>query len=338
MGKKIFFIISLAVLLIATGCNTLKDPLPTNQHPESWSDAASEDFHGAKVLISGSESCQTCHGIDLKGGESKVACSDCHTAYPHNSSWSAPSDSRSHAAYIRGQNWSFDDCTTCHGADYKGGRTGSSCFDCHTGTNGPEDCTTCHGSLNASAGQTNPVSLFAPPEDLSGNLTTDAPGVGAHQVHLNGAKWTTTAGFVQACKMCHTEVVNFSDANHIDDTPGVDMHFSAMATHNGTLTPAYDPATMTCSNVYCHGAFEFEKSATLNQYAYTADKIRGIHEPVQWNRVGVGEVTCGSSCHGLPPEGHIGANTCSPCHGSVVDPANNIIDKTKHMNGQVDLN
>jgi hypothetical protein len=49
-------------------------------------------------------------------------------------------------------------------------------------------------------------------------------------------------------------------------------------------------------------------------------------------------VFCGS-CHGLPPTGHnpFELDACANCHSSVVDATGSIIDKTKHVNGLLNV-
>jgi hypothetical protein len=46
-------------------------------------------------------------------------------------------------------------------------------------------------------------------------------------------------------------------------------------------------------------------------------------------------------CHGIPPTGHLDfgltIQSCVTCHSAVVDVDGNIIDKSKHINGQADL-
>ncbi len=50
-------------------------------HPEDWLTASSDKFHGKYIRQNGwsLESCQECHGQDYGGGETKVACTTCHT-------------------------------------------------------------------------------------------------------------------------------------------------------------------------------------------------------------------------------------------------------------------
>jgi hypothetical protein len=47
-------------------------------HPERWLDHTWDGFHGDVAIDEGTEDCQRCHGADLDGGTSGVACSDCH--------------------------------------------------------------------------------------------------------------------------------------------------------------------------------------------------------------------------------------------------------------------
>lgn len=86
--------------------------------------------------------------------------------------------------------------------------------------------------------------------------------------------------------------------------------------------PAYDPATQTCANVYCHGAGFFE----------------GKPDPV-WGDPQFGQ--CGS-CHGAPPVYNvIGADehpddaTCTDlCHGPTAPDGANIAAKPVHIDGE----
>jgi len=47
-------------------------------HPYGWADPPYPPPHGEAVAIGGSVPCQDCHGADLGGGWTGVACSDCH--------------------------------------------------------------------------------------------------------------------------------------------------------------------------------------------------------------------------------------------------------------------
>jgi len=85
------------------------------------------------------QSCARCHGADWKGSFYADACTDCHAQYPHQSgrlnqdsgrvmdNWSLP---RAHGSVAIDQGAST--CGgACHGADYAGGLSEVSCYDCH---------------------------------------------------------------------------------------------------------------------------------------------------------------------------------------------------------------
>ncbi len=201
--RLVVVLLALGALWLA-GCSENKNPVPPKTHPDSWTQVNSPDFHGNKVIQSGYASCTSCHGIDFTGGESRSSCFTCHDSYPHNSGWIALATANSHGDYIRAAHWSMDNCKACHGADYRGGKSGSSCFKCHQDEAGPEACNVCHGSQANSA----------PPEDLTNNTLTSAIGVGAHQVHV------TRFG---TCEICHQIPTSFNDPRHIDDTPNAEV-------------------------------------------------------------------------------------------------------------------
>jgi len=68
-----------AAVVLLTGCQSDRNPtsLP-GAHPDHWMDYLSPDFHGAFVLVDGTESCAHCHGIEEAGGKVGIACVDCH--------------------------------------------------------------------------------------------------------------------------------------------------------------------------------------------------------------------------------------------------------------------
>jgi hypothetical protein len=320
--KKFLFILGLIIVVLVWSCSKEVVPTPSVTHPEGWSDVNSAVFHGEKVRTDSSESCIQCHGADYKGGNSGVSCYQCHGSFPHPAGWTGPASG--HATYLQDNNWSLNDCQNCHGDDYQGGSSGASCLNCHTATAGPEACNTCHGNMGLPDSS---IASWAPPEDLGGHTATSAVGVGAHQQHMPGSTtWTTAVAF--ECGTCHTSLSGFDDAVHIDSNSGIDIHFGSAATWNGAVSPQWTKSSASCAGVYCHGNF---------QWIANGDTIRGNNPLLVWNQVGSGQAACGT-CHGIPPTGHIAATECNTCHGSVVDADKNIIDKSKHINGLVDLN
>jgi len=238
-----------------------------------------------------------------------------------------------HAKYFSQINWNLSVCKTCHGADYKGGSTGVSCLKCHTAQNGPEACNNCHGD-RPGTDQFNPGHPY-PPTSLNGDSLETDRGVGTHNHHLTSDPNERYSAQVR-CGDCHSQVNNFSDASHIQNTTGhATLHFDSLALNvlSGDTThphPSYDPVANKCSNVYCHGYFT---GGNMN------------FEPTYNDP---NSVTCGS-CHGDPVSGNPNPSQnpphlpyyqitdCYECHGQVIDASGNIIDPTKHIDGVVEV-
>ena len=235
-----------------------------------------------------------------------------------------------HGNLVKDKNWNLEYCQQCHAVDFSGGVAGVSCLNCHKNQGGPAACNTCHGDFRN-------VNRIAPPRDINGDTSRTVLGVGAHTQHL----YENTLGDKVSCSTCHTVPDKFNSPGHIDGLP-VKVILSGQAISHGAANASYNHANGTCSNTYCHGNFTFYKDSTSlrNQFAYTADKITGISRSVIWNNVDDSQIKCGS-CHGLPPAGHITRDItlkdCAGCHVGVVDEFGNIIDKTKHMNGKIDV-
>ncbi len=239
-----------------------------------------------------------------------------------------PASENFHGKLIRKNNWDMRDCRQCHAADYSGGIVDASCITCHSNPGGPEACNTCHGVL------ADPMRI-APPRDLSGNTSPTELTVGAHAQHL----YDNMLGKKVFCEACHVVPQSIYDPGHVDTEPPAEVILGDLAVFNVASNAAYDPSTGTCSNIYCHGNFEYLKADAdpINQFAYIEDKMIGNNFTVIWNKVDGSQMVCGS-CHDLPPKGHIGhgqwsVETCYQCHQGVIDPQGNIIDKTKHING-----
>lgn len=239
----------------------------------------------------------------------------------HPSGWAEPAGANFHGVFLAGKQWDLSSCKECHGQDYSGGIAQASCLTCHPGT--PEDCTTCHGGRDNSTG--------APPSDLSGNQDATARGVGAHSVHLSGKSFTN--GF--ECQTCHVVPASFSSPAHIDAALPAEVTFTGPALNDGA-TPAWDGATTSCADSYCHGNWSLPKAESNFQGFYAEDNITGNNQSPDWTAPN--SATCGT-CHNLPPAGHLPVqlDQCANCHASVVDSEGQIIDKSKHVNGMVNV-
>ncbi len=240
----------------------------------------------------------------------------------HPSDWVSVTSENSHGKFIRKTGWNLDQCKQCHGSNYQGGISKSSCYTCHNAPAGPEACNTCHGNLVNSA----------PPRDLSNNFSTSAKGVGAHQSHVIAGK--ISLGF--DCNECHIKPNVLKSPGHLDETPGAEVIFSdsSLARNSTPIgigeylvpNPIYD--NLTCSNTYCHGYF---RNGNLNNAP-------------KWTVVDGSQSACGT-CHGLPPAGthpQVSATSCaSSCHDDVVELTSDgklhIKDKSKHVNGKLSL-
>jgi predicted CxxxxCH...CXXCH cytochrome family protein len=163
---------------------------------------------------------------------------------------------------------------------------------------GNETCGTCHGSADNAA----------PPPDTSGNTDPSVVTVGSHQAHLSGS----TIAAAIACTECHVVPTSVLDPGHCDSPAPAEVHFGTLASAKGTY-PVWDRTTTTCSAVYCHGA-------TLQG---------GSNKTPSWTSTA--SLGCGS-CHSA---NYHGQTQCS-CHSSVWS-GGQIIDPTKHVNGQPDL-
>lgn len=225
----------------------------------------------------------------------------------HPDDWTVSNSSFYKGRVLWGNGWDFQHCQSCHGKDFAGGNVDKSCYSCHE--EGVEACYTCHGDYT--------TKMPYPPNSIFNQADSTLISVGAHKAHMESQIAVVT------CNQCHIVPQNYLDSGHLGDDNTAEITFGDLATDGGGLTPVWDRDSATCTSVYCHGAFTF-------------GKVMGNDTTTIWTLPG--SVKCGD-CHDLPPEGHfgIGSNQCSSCHSSVVDANGNIIDKSKHVNGQKDF-
>ncbi|MBN2008715.1 cytochrome c3 family protein [candidate division KSB1 bacterium] len=128
----IILLTGLVGFICIVGCSENKTPIDSVSHPEGWNTSGSDVFHGTKVLEVGYSSCKSCHGTDLQGGKTGIGCFECHQTYPHPKEWNYITDPNFHGTYIATHGGSLDYCKGCHGENLAGGRSGVSCYRCHT--------------------------------------------------------------------------------------------------------------------------------------------------------------------------------------------------------------
>jgi predicted CxxxxCH...CXXCH cytochrome family protein len=270
-----------------------------------------------------------CHGATLRGATSDVlaapawdapagtvSCGKCHGLPPAN-----------HPAHLE-----LTDCARCHGAaiDAAGKPNPAKHVNgtVDFAVNVTSSCAACHGSGAANVPPGDARS--APPRDAEGRDATDptATAIGAHQNHVVAG----TLGVAVACSECHSVPTTLLDPAHFDNQ--VTVTFGPLAAKGG-LTPSYDPATQTCSSVYCHGNFPNSKPA-------------GTPVPKPTWRQGDAAVACGT-CHGLPPPSPAhpdpatfgvptgcngpSNNPALQCHPSRYTPTT--VDPTLHIDGKI---
>ncbi len=246
-----------------------------------------------------------CHGATLGGGSQKTpvwtladgsqrACDSCHGAPP-------PPPHPANAS-----------CDRCHP-----GYTSTSVAQA-THVDGTLDftatCASCHGDPARAATALNPRLPAAPPLGTRGETATTARAVGAHLQHLQGG--TLSSGV--ACGECHAVPTSML---HADGT--VALTWGPLATARGA-TPAWTPATSTCSSNWCHGA-----------------KLGGGTDTTPiWTRVDGTQDACGT-CHGLPPrtgkhyEDEHRGRSCGDCHAP--DYSRTAVDRALHVDGQIQV-
>lgn len=337
---------AVAALLLA-GCAKLQENAGQNPvspqslvHPPGWGDSSNATaFHGTylKKQDWNTTQCQSCHGGTYGGGSSTVSCFTCHDPFPHEVKFAL--NTGRHPGYLKAHGFNLPSCQPCHGAGYTGGRVDVSCEQsgCHATTAGapksPEACNTCHGQFRGDPADT---LTWAPPRALNGDTLATAHGVGAHQFHLRGAG--NYSALAVPCNTCHVVPSNIYAPGHLDMQNGAEVNLSGLAvlpSADGTPNAAYDAATQRCNNTYCHGKWTLSKSTSPWPFVYADSTIQGAAFSPTWTG-GNAEATCGT-CHGLPPAGHTDfGQPCSACHTNAFD-ASGHLDKTKHMNGKVDV-
>ncbi|MFO0597500.1 MAG: hypothetical protein U0228_19495 [Myxococcaceae bacterium] len=163
-------------------------------------------------------------------------------------------------------------------------------------TSTPDDrtCTRCHGDVSRDG---DAVRKAAPPVDRFGNTEISFPGVGAHDIHLNG---TATASAVR-CETCHPVPAKVGDPGHDDGVTTLKSDTNPIA--------SYDPGARKCFSS-CHRG------------------PSGV-----WTRPRPNSETCGT-CHALPPPSpHPQAGSCGVCHAAVIATDGGIINPSLHVDG-----
>ncbi len=278
---KIFFATAACCALF--GCGKANDQAPalgsSNKHPDSWLTGHLSAYQQNR------DQCRECHGVDLKGGITKVDCfnqaglGQCHAGGhgPRNVPHQLPFE----AGSVHGPAAKSDlvYCQSCHGT--AGGPGGNPRFNVPLGllNNGCEDChklNTAHPPLpgstsgwngHSTAGNLGNSCTLCNGEDLTGSAgpgcntchtgltpaTIPTPGacVSCHAkppASGNHGIHNALAGVTDVCGTCHNGAGS-GTAKHGNGTTDV-----AFATsYNAKSGAATGNSDGSCSNVSCHG-------------------------------------------------------------------------------------
>jgi uncharacterized CHY-type Zn-finger protein len=99
-------------------------------------DISSASFHGDRMAATGTAYCAGCHGADFMGGDANVSCFTCHdgpSGHPATG-WLDAASTNFHG--LAASNRVPTDCTPCHGEDFSGGISETSCKVCHASQSG----------------------------------------------------------------------------------------------------------------------------------------------------------------------------------------------------------
>ena len=132
-------------------------------------------------------------------------------------------------------------CSLCHGEVINASRTFSRPELHVDGTvQVVPNCAACHGSSTNAA----------PPVDLGGNANVSFLGVGAHQTHLSGGRYSRPLD----CSECHWVPTTINAQGHLDvgSSDPAEVRLIGPAAAQG-YNPLWNRATVTCIGSYCHG-------------------------------------------------------------------------------------
>ncbi len=207
MPRMLALTISCALLVLA-GCSSPNREVSFNDVTGKHGDGWYADHRAA--YLKNPQTCIRCHGADLQGGISGVSCSSsayaglaCHA---HPTGWEAADPHGAAAKSAPSSTTGFSYCQNCHGADFAGGFTLSTCLN----TSG------CHG-----------VGVMAP--------HSPKPWIGNTRTHT-----TTDPGNAAVCAQCHT---NRANTTLVPMTPAV---LGAPGCYNNTLCHANVAGCSSC--------------------------------------------------------------------------------------------
>ncbi len=228
----------------------------------------------------------------------------------HPAGWMDEESELFHSESVADSGFAF--CRQCHEIAVSSDTSKVTCGSCHPGWD--FGCCGCHGGVDSKNG--------APPSGIKGEMLRTDIAVGAHTIHLAGELQSDGV----PCSGCHKSYLAIESIGHLGADSVAEVVFRGISAGKGV----WDREAATCEDTYCHGNFNGGKLS--NAPIWTAE---------------TGQATCGS-CHdaGTNP-GLLGGKhrihvygegyECSWCHFGIVDAANQIVDRRKHVDGAIDV-
>jgi predicted CxxxxCH...CXXCH cytochrome family protein len=277
---------AIAVVLLAGGLACLSacgkaapgatnfDPATGKHTPADWA-----TNHGS-AYARYQKQCQNCHGADLKGGTSGMACDKCH-GLPHGAQYPAHANADTNL------------CKSCHGTNFQGGITAPACNRCHTqlapaAVPVPGACASCHTYNNSAGDHTGPSGAIYPNRS------------GAHLRHFANSH----NGF--SCPACHLGGGS-GTANH---GTSLTVAFPTNLSMPGAAA-TYDSTSKRCANVSCHGGITTPGWGV--DHFVTAAGCGNCHASGK----GVAHPAFNSYSSGAHSK-HVGLMLCSACHDTAI--------------------
>jgi hypothetical protein len=269
-------------------------------HSQDWLASGKEGSHGAYLNKKSYNlsSCQPCHGSDFQGGTGKASCFKCHATYPHASDWMAKDKEKFHGRYLANAKYALAECQLCHGADYKGGDTKTSCYKCHNSFP--------HDSNWLTKGSSQFHGAFLQSKDWS---LTSCQG-------CHGTDWQGGPG-KSPCTSCHSLYPH--EAGWIQEN-NAKFHGTYLKSNNWSLTscagchgPDYTSGSDKESCGRCHASYPH--ASGWSSPAGTTWHGQFIAQ-ANWAMEQCKE------CHGDDYKGGVSDKTCLSCHSSQGGPEN----------------
>ena len=296
---KYITLVILAIALIG-GCTEIHEP-PI--HPSDWAEPDSEYSHVAKIIVSGIETCKSCHGSqdknDYEGGTSGISCYQCHaggpSGHPAYENWVGSSKKGEfHGYFIQGNG--VASCKKCHSnqaGDFRGGTSGISCYQCHAGGPsghpayenwvGSSDSDEFHGKLIQGNGLATCKKCHS---NQAGDFRGGTSGISCYQCHAGGPSG-------------HPAYENWVGSSDSDEFHGKLIQGNGLAT---------------CKKCHSNQAGDF-RGGTSGISCYQCHAGGPSGHPAYENWMGASD---NDQFHGKMALAE-GTNTCQPCHGQNLD-------------------